>query len=209
MMEDFPVSDSPEINCALSLVQSRYESLNAEKITPQLAKLDEVAFQKVFEDLPRILHKFLFQEIFSNAGHYRNEADKDNGVIYFGPRQIFRGFSPKDISEGLKQACSNLQKNDPSPCHSVTKFYQQFVLVHPFYDANGRIGRFMTDIYLNFHGWAFSWEKLHKNTKWLKKINACHKRYLRKGYEKYIGRLASHFGKCIIEVIEPNEDRAP
>lgn len=66
-------------------------------------------------------------------------------------------------------------------------------MVHPFYDANGRIGRFMLETYLNFHNMIVQWQKLHANEKWLKRLNECHKRFHSDNYELYLNRLVKHW----------------
>ncbi len=151
------------------------------------------------------MHRYLFQGILSNAGLSRNEKDPKQGLILFGPRQQFKGYSPHKITSGVKEACSFLFQNSSNPVSSVVRFYQLFVYVHPFYDVNGRIGRFITNIYLNYHGLHFSWKKLHQNQKWLKKLNNCHKRHDQETYEQYMQILINYWEKFILrkEDIDP------
>ncbi len=206
-MGEFPVDNPPEVDLALSLVHTRFSKLNSDQLTTPLADMDAAAFSKFYQYLPMALHGYLFSGILSNAGQCRQDTDRENGIVYFGPGQKFRGYPPGDIHEGIVSACSSLKQNDLEPLYNITRFYQQFVLVHPFYDANGRIGRFITDTYLTLHGMFFSWKTLHQNTKWLKKINACHKRTKSNSYEEYLQRLVSYFEKCILKKddIDPAE----
>lgn len=96
----------------------------------------------------------------------------------------------------MQRAASHLiLRTDDSVYHAV-KFYQQFVQIHPFYDANGRIGRFLLEIYLNLHGIGMQWKKLYANEKWIKKLNDCHRRKGASEYERYLGYLVSHWNKC-------------
>lgn len=204
-MGEFSVNPPVDVNKALYLLQARHSRLNTDQFIEKLVTSDDKSFGLVFLRLPQLLHRYLFKDILSNAGSYRKQTDKDGGRIFFGPDQKFRGAPPEQIENGIQRACSNLSREDSSPLFNVTKFYQQFVYIHPFYDANGRIGRFITDVYLNFHGIYFPWETLHQNTKWIKKINDCHNRFDTQLYDKYIEILSRHFEKCIFrkEKIDP------
>lgn len=205
-MREFPAVGAPSVEIALTILRTRYVSLNADHITTQLAPLSAEQFNRAFLALASSrLHEYLFQGLISNAGQYRLSTDPGDGRVYFGLGQKFQGIPPHEIEKGILAACANLSKEDQTPLLSVTKFYQQFVFVHPFYDANGRIARFIMDAYLNFHGVSFSWTALHNSGKWLKKLNDCHKRYPGVSYDSYIIRLAKYFEKYAIRERIPNE----
>ena len=133
------------------------------------------------------------------------KSDPNEGKILFGLRQQFEGSHPNNISEGVQVACSYLTRSTSTPITNVVKFYQQIVHVHPFYDANGRIGRFITSVYLDYHGYHISWQGMRTNEKWLKKLNACHRRMGQDIYQNYLQILVNHWEKFITrkEVIEP------
>ena len=63
-----------------------------------------------------------------------------------------------------------MQDFPTNPVRDAVTFYQQFVCIHPFYDANGRIGRFITSLYLDYHGLHISWAGLSQNQQWLKNL---------------------------------------
>lgn len=193
LMRDFPVIDSPTIDQALKTVYSRYDKLNTDEFVKKLMGLDEINFSKLFRYLPFLLHGYLFEGIFSNAGKYRSHDDPANGFIAFGPRQKFKGVSPALIEDGVVHATSNLTKNTADAVFSAVKFYQQFVMVHPFYDANGRIGRFILETYLNYHGIGVLWGKLCSNEKWIKKLNNCHTMFNQPKYNEYLEYLVRHW----------------
>ncbi len=206
LMREFPASTSPpSLDQSLKLIHLRFGQLNAEQFAVALAPLNDTEFRVRIFSLPLKMHRYLFQGILSNAGLYRNYNDSDHGSIHFGPNQKFFGRSPFDITAGVKDACSCLGRNDSDPVTCVVAFYQQFVLVHPFYDANGRIGRFITDIYLNYYEYHISWKRMHQNQKWLSKLNACHQRVGQDGYGQYLQYLVNHWQKFILrkEDIEP------
>jgi len=204
-MRDFPVENLPNIDLASKLIHLRFGQLNSEQFAASLAPLNDTEFSERMHSLPWKMHHYLFRDILSNAGLYRNHRDPEEGCIYFGPNQQFKGSSPYKITSGVNEACSHLTRNSSNPISRVVKFYQVFVYVHPFYDANGRIGRFITDIYLNYYGRHLSWKKLHQNQKWLKKLNSCHRRFGKENYDQYIQILINHWTKFILrkEDIEP------
>ena len=207
LMHDFPVENPPSIDQASKLIHLRFDKLNPEQFTVALAPLSDTEFSKRMKSLPWKMHQYLFQGILSNAGLARSYIDPEKGSIYFGPRQQFKGFSPDRITNGVDMACSYLARHTNDPIGSVVNFYQLFVYVHPFYDANGRIGRFITNIYLNHHGLYLSWKRLHHNQKWLRKLNNCHKRFGQCNYDDYLQLVIEHWWKFILrrEDIEPVE----
>jgi fido (protein-threonine AMPylation protein) len=202
-MRDFPVQNPPSLEAASKLIHLRFESLNFEQFSNALFRLNDGEFIDRFRSLPLKMHQYLFQGILSNAGLYRSLRDSGKGQIFFGLSQKFQGASPTKISGGVKEACAHLVRNSNDPISAVVRFYQLFVLIHPFYDANGRIGRFITSIYLDYHGYYISWTRMHRNQKWLKKLNACHKR---PGDDRYMLQLVKHWEKfiCRKEEIEPS-----
>jgi len=194
-MRDFPVNAPPSIDNALKKVHTRYDKLNNDYFISLLACVNSNDFTKFFNYLPLLLHQYLFSGILSNAELYRQGTDLNNGVIFFGPAGKFEGYPPKNIEIGLQMAGSHLIIDESNAVHNAVKFYQQFVMVHPFYDANGRIGRFTVETYLNFHGTSIRWRGLYANTKWLKKLNECHKRFNKPQYDRYLDYLVDHWHK--------------
>lgn len=195
LMRDFPVQNPPSLEIASKLLLLRFEKLNVEQFSAALVPLSDDEFVQRFHSLPLKIHRYLFRDILSNAGMFRNYRDLEGGRIFFGPSQKFQGTPPLRIVDGVKEACSYLGRSVSDPISAVVRFYQLFVLVHPFYDANGRIGRFITSVYLDYHGYHLFWVKMHRNQKWLRKLNACHKR---PGDERYLQELVKHWKKFIL-----------
>ncbi|MCI5149934.1 MAG: hypothetical protein D3916_11200 [Candidatus Electrothrix sp. MAN1_4] len=193
LLADFPVAAPPTTDIALRTVQARFDKLNTENFIQKLALLGLEEYRTLFAQFPRILHRYLFKDIFANAGMYRQTEDPKNGIVLFGPRQQFQGTSPDTISAAIPLAASCLIPRADDPVYNAVKFYQQFVLIHPFYDANGRIGRFLLELHLNLHGVGMHWKKLYANEKWINKLNNCHKRINAPEYERYLGYLVSHW----------------
>ena len=129
---------------------------------------------------PLRIHKFLFEGLFTFAGEYRSKDDPNEGRIYFGAqhaqkrRPPFKGDAPEHIEEGVFNAIWFLKKRTKDPLYNAVRFYQKFVKVHPFYDANGRIGRLIATMYLESHGLVLSWSEFDSKKKFISKLNRCH-----------------------------------
>ena len=202
LIQDFPVENPPTIDTALSTIFSRFDKLNPDRIVNLLSCHSSEQFTLIFSTLPLIVHDYLFRDILANAGHYRKNEDPGNGLVSFGIRQQFTCSPPDQIKERVKQVCSYLIIDDNDPVYNAVKFYQKFVLVHPFYDANGRIGRFIVETYLNFHGIGMLWKKLCANEKWLKKLNECHKRNNSHEYDKYLRFLVNYWQQFTFQEVD-------
>lgn len=156
--------------------------------------LQQTSIRRIFEDeninkynrrdiyalLPKIIHSFIYDGLFTFAGNYRLSTDPRLGRIYFGPLHgqnrapKFEGDSPEKINEGVIEAVSHFKWHAEDPLLQSMRFYQKFVNVHPFYDANGRIGRMIASIYLANHNQILSWKDFDSKRKFINKLNRCH-----------------------------------
>ena len=89
------------------------------------------------------------------------------------------------------------------PVRASAVFYYELSAIHPFYDANGRIGRLIVSLYLYRFGYRMDWQTLLENQNtFLKKLNHCIKRretnastlnryinYLVRFWTKYVHRI--------------------
>lgn len=152
----------------------------------------------VLEVVGRSIHDYLFTGILTTAGRYRRPDDPDSGFVGFGGLQhqttqpAFRGTPPRDLSEAVDRAYARLVdararawSDDPAvrtearsgATSAAVLFYKDLSGVHPFYDANGRVGRYVVSVYLLLHGRYVRWDEVdQKETKFLKRINECLKR---------------------------------
>jgi fido (protein-threonine AMPylation protein) len=87
---------------------------------------------------------------------------------------------------------------------NALKFYQKFVKVHPFYDANGRIARLITNFYLRDFNVSLNWSKIKASEmKFLHKLNQIHKTEQNTSlYLKYMSILKKYAEKFIIKLVD-------
>lgn len=218
LIEDFPSEANPEeADKALQKIAVRYQSIESEQVFQGISasslkerdlsqRLPEILKQRAF-----LIHKFLFKDILSNTGEIRKSSDPGDGTIGFGgtkhqrQRMRFKGTSPSKIDEELDAAFSHLVLEPEDPIENAMRFYQHFVYIHPFYDANGRIGRVIVSTYLNLFGYYVQWGEFDgpNNSKFISKLNACHDRMeSRYTFEQYFEYLLSFFREYVISVDE-------
>ena len=218
LIEDFHSETDPKDAAkGLQVIAVRYQSIESEQYFKGISASDLKELD-LSQNLPEILkqrafliHKFLFKDILSNAGERRRSSDPEDGTIGFGgakhqrQRMRFKGTNPPKIDKELDKAFSHLDLESEDPIENAMRFYQHFVYIHPFYDANGRIGRVIVSTYLKLFGYYVQWGEFDgpNNSKFISKLNACHDR-MESGYtfEKYFGYLLSIFRNYVISVDE-------
>ena len=152
----------------------------------------------MMEVIGRSVHQYLFSGILRTAGEYRQADDPGGGFVSFGgpkgqtAHPLFRGSPAQGISGALHAAyarlvdaredawSSEVVKRDAARAEAeeaAILFYKDFSGVHPFYDANGRAGRYVVSVYLLLHGLHVRWADVDAvDHKLMKKINECLKR---------------------------------
>jgi len=182
LLKDFAVS--PDIT-AKEVYRTSWSRFNILEQTPlhEIFERSTIARwmgRTVYAGLPLAFHKFIYDGLYTFAGKFRNEKDPHGGRIYFGHqhaqirRPPFQGSPPKEIGSDIVDAVWFLKKNQKDPLYSAMRFYQKFVNVHPFYDANGRIGRLIASMYLAEKGLVLSWSEFDSKNKFIRKLNRCH-----------------------------------
>lgn len=207
LMSDFPCGCPWRAEEALEQINIRYLEMekNAEQV-PHILRM--FSSPKFFLALTRTFHIILYNGILKNNGEFRKKGDKFQGRIGFGgddhrrPGNFrYTGSPPDMIMADLKKTFAHLKKSSTDPVRSAMQFYQEFVKVHPFYDANGRIARLIVSIYLYHHGYYVQWASMlegGRQTKFLKKLNECHDRMDGPDFQKYFEYLLSFFKSHIV-----------
>lgn len=170
--------ESLQANTAIEKIYARYELLKQRRT--QLISTTEQT-QNSYYELCIKIHLFLYKDIFNNASKFRQLDDLNNGNVYFGGiscktmKDKFTGTNPEYIKSELNEAFGILFDTNYAPPEKSIRFYAEFVAIHPFYDANGRIGRYIVDMFLQSHNYYVDWESLNKrHGKFLRKLNFCH-----------------------------------
>jgi Fic family protein len=210
-MQDFSVTPPISLEAAIERIKDFCNSqLPAEEFAAALKKLPQQAVEAFFQKIPAELHKQLFGGILSNAGVYRKATDPNKGEVFFGPStNQFAGAEPDTIERMLRQNISTLILHPDDPVAVAAKFYQRFVYIHPFNDGNGRIARFIVEVYLICHQHRVDFERLRKTTRWLKQLNYCHRKLKtnapEKEYDHSLKWWAHHFRKFVAHEDELND----
>lgn len=211
LMHDFPVTPPISLDAAIERIKDFCNSqLPAEEFAEALKKSSPQAVEAFFQEIPAEVHKQLFGGILSNAGEYRKETDPNKGEVFFGPStNQFAGAEPGTIERMLRKNLSTLILHPADPVKIAAKFYQRFVYIHPFNDGNGRIARFIVEVYLIYHQHRVDFERLRKTARWLKQLNYCHRKLKtnapEKSYDHSLKWWAHHFRKFVAHEDELNE----
>jgi len=211
LLTDFSAKEGISPEDALKLSNIRYTVIGRGLFSDllDLLKSNEDNFPEVFVGLAKYFHKLIFDGIFSNAGSFRKQSDPLDGQVHFGPfdrksgkTAKFQGTSPQKITSELMTICQWLSSNDSEPILTSIRFYQRFVYIHPFYDANGRIGRLLISLYLGYHGYAVLWKPLEteKKDKFISLLNKCHDLMNKPHFEKKIRQLYRFWEKYVISL---------
>jgi fido (protein-threonine AMPylation protein) len=188
LLGDFGLTPVPPPELALRLVAERHRALL--RLRSEIgASIEEQA--RWGESLSRLLrrwatwaHEIMYDGLLTNAGRARQASDPGGGAVYFGGQHgqrrtwKFKGVPPAEIEDALDTAFAWLRLDADDPVRAAVLFYADFVRIHPFYDANGRIGRLVVSVYLDVHGIHVEWAKIdERQSKFIKKLNECHKRH--------------------------------
>lgn len=187
------------------------------------------------ERLAKSAHRILFGDVLHTAGEYRRGSDPNGGIVYFGGQRgqtvqpLFWGTSPAELPSALDAAFGRLvderlnHDGDDDELRTRARlaatdaavcFYKDWSGVHPFYDGNGRVGRYVVMVYLLLHARYVRWEGLdRRETQFLKRINASLKRrghvdpQVRARYEGFLVQFWRPFVDDVPdqEELDPNE----
>lgn len=127
-------------------------------------------------------HKVLYDRFLTNAGQPRRPGDPGGSRVHFGgipgdrrePR--FTGTPAARIDAELATAFARLEdcrggREDEAPDRAIL-FYADLSRIHPFYDGNGRAGRFVVSVYLHLHSWLVEWGRIEaREGEFMRRIN--------------------------------------
>lgn len=141
---------------------------------------------KVITDILKVgkgeirLSEARIKEIHKGIMHEENENDKKKiGIWKTAPNYIinykkerFDFVSPAEVPEKMHEllnktnAAINLiqkkKKNAPHPLDVALQFHLDYVLIHPFYDGNGRTARLLTNLLLISFGYPPFWVRTNE-----------------------------------------------
>lgn len=200
LLSDFAVKQSLTPETVYKTSWSRYNALQQTSIRDifQDENISKYNRRTIYALLPKIIHNFIYDGLFTFSGNYRLSSDPRQGRIYFGPLHAqnrapkFEGDTPEKIEQGVKLAVSHLKWHPEDHLLQAMKFYQKFVNVHPFYDANGRIGRMIASIYLANHEQVLSWKDFDSKRKFISKLNRCHLLPSDENFAYLVNHVRSH-----------------
>ena len=207
LMQYFPVTLPLSLDAAEEQIKDSCNNQpSAEEFAEALKAQPEKAAYSFFQKIPSELHKQLFAGILNNAGEYRKPTDPNNGEVFFGPStNQFAGADPTMIDSMSRKNISSLTLSPTDPVYIAARFYQRFVYIHPFNDGNGRIARFIVEVYLIYHQYRIDFEQLRKTTRWLKQLNYCHRKSNAPlAYPHSLKWWVHHFRKFVVHENELN-----
>lgn len=149
------VSTRKEINDLLSTKETKkykrlYGMVNK---YIQLINEKESLFIKTPEDVRNLYNKTMLKDI--QKEDVQNVPDgkifrKDSVDVKASERIIYTGLNPETkIISTMEEALKILNTDDLSLLIRVAVFHYFFGHIHPFYDGNGRMARFISSIYLS------------------------------------------------------------
>lgn len=209
LLRDFGVPGAPDVEDALRLMADRFEAL-FDRCSKQGQRLRD-ATPEGWVSFVRFCHHQLYEGLLVNAGEFRRAEDPEHNVFFGGynPRTMqerHKGRPPAQIEAALLAAFAHL--NAPSdPVAAIARAYERMQDTHPFYDANGRIGRLVVTLFLAGHGLRFNWAALDApptppRTRPFKEDLYKALSYAQRQGGRHIGKLMTVFQKHI-EPFEP------
>ena len=181
-----------------SLRLESFFEVEMRRVSNLSADSESFSLSGILEKVGRGVHLYLFHGILTTAGRYRRATDPGGGFVAFGGTRgqttepLFRGAPARDLPALVPETYARLVDVREGALASdagarsearlratdaAVLFYKDLSGVHPFYDANGRVGRYVVSVYLLLHGRTVRWADLdRREAGFLKKINECLKR---------------------------------
>lgn len=111
---------------------------------------NEIIYIEDLKDLRKIYDELVFEEISENDRPDGDLFRKDVVYVTSGNKKVHQGDpNEKTVKENLTELIEFMNISDVSfICKAIITHYY-FEYIHPFYDGNGRMGRFLLSIYLS------------------------------------------------------------
>ncbi len=147
-------SSRKEIGAALNILEEQSEKKGRKNaflgLVNKYMKLlshEEVRLQTC-QDIRDIYDEIVLEEVVSENKHNTPDGQifrKDMTEVYSNTgKSIHKGKYPEsEIIAYMKKALKFLNDDDILPLYKICLFHYMFEYIHPFYDGNGRLGRFI------------------------------------------------------------------
>lgn len=147
-------SSRKEIGAALSILEEQSEKKGRKNaflgLVNKYMKLlshEEVPLQTC-QDIRDIYDEIVLEEVVSENKHNAPDGQifrKDMTEVYSNiGKSIHKGKYPEsEIIAYMEKALKFLNNDDILPLYRICLFHYMFEYIHPFYDGNGRLGRFI------------------------------------------------------------------
>lgn len=206
--------EPPRAEEAFDIIADRYRGLadqyvEVAEVVSEVVDASQISLPTACRRVLLIVHRQMYEGILNNAGSPRQLGDSGGSTVYFGGMQgnrripKFEGSPADQIAEELERASQKLQDRRGGDLEKARDeailFYAELSRIHPFYDGNGRAGRFAISVYLHLHGWLVEWGEVEKHEgKFMKKINSLNKRRGQGVESTYQGYLLSFWARHVV-----------
>lgn len=141
-------STRKELNAALNAAETSGHATTRFRETVQLyldAAFGEISLPHTPKEIRSLYDRIMRDEV-SEEDHPDGDLFRANPVfIHDGTKEVHRGVHPESaIVEGLEPMLHSMNDEEtPAPLVTTLMCHLMFEYLHPFYDGNGRLGRYL------------------------------------------------------------------
>ncbi|BDR54906.1 hypothetical protein KIMH_10170 [Bombiscardovia apis] len=133
------------------LVTARFQELNEEHLTAQ-GTLEQL----------RWIHHYLFQDVYDLAGQVRTIDMSKGGGTVFQPLRLFNN-GAEYAERTLRADCMLVGLKRDEFVKRLSVHYDNFNMLHPFREGNGRTQRVFWTLVARDAGWGLDWPAVSKS----------------------------------------------
>lgn len=100
----------------------------------------------------REMHAQWLGSLYPWAGSFRTVVISRDGFVFCHPEYIEREM--RSMSTGLLGASTPCRGDLPSVASQIARIHAELILIHPFREGNGRLGRWLADLMALQAGWS-------------------------------------------------------